>query len=66
MPFIGNSRLYAVMLAAIIISSDKDKTEHVLSFMEAEAGYLLHEEPGTAAIVLDACRQAREMLGFVA
>lgn len=61
MPTIGVTRMFATLLAGVS-REQPDRGESLLSFVEAEAGYLRNEMPGTADAMRSACADARRLL----
>lgn len=61
MPTIGVTRMFATLLAAI--AQDRaDRGEGLFSFIEADAGYLRENLPGTSDAMRSACADARRMV----
>ena len=62
MPTIGQTHFFATILAGIA-RERSDRGEPLISFVEAEAGYLSEQMPNTANAMKEACREARRMRG---
>lgn len=61
MPTIGVTRMFATMLAGVS-REQPDRGEGLIGFVEAEAGYMRNEMPGTADAMRSACADARRLL----
>ncbi|MFG1260062.1 hypothetical protein V5F79_22300 [Xanthobacter flavus] len=59
---IGMTRVFATILAGLA-RERPDRGEHLLGYIEAEAGYLRERMPGTADAMREACAEARRLRG---
>lgn len=57
---IGMTRVFATILAGLA-RERPDRGEHLLGYIEAEAGYLRERMPGTADAMREACTEARRL-----